>query len=135
MHTYTSKKDRISAIMFGLLITIMIGLACLNVWTKHLLTIIIPLLVVMFILWIWIGTGYKIVQNSLTIRSGPFRWDIPVQDIHTIQPSRKLISSPALSLERLEIKYGTESILISPVQENDLIQELLRINPAIHIKK
>ncbi len=78
MHTFTSKRDRISAVMFCLIIVTMCGLACLNLWTKHVLTMIIPLLVVAFVLWIWTGTNYRIDQDTLIIRSGPFRWNIPI---------------------------------------------------------
>ncbi|WP_081604145.1 PH domain-containing protein [Paenibacillus shenyangensis] len=55
--------------------------------------------------------------------------------MHSIQPSHQIISSPALSLERLEIRYNTQNILISPEQKNKFIQELVRINPHIHISQ
>jgi len=51
----------------------------------------------------------------LEIRSGPFKWTIPLDAIKKVDPSRSLLSSPALSLDRLRIQYGGgKSILVSP---------------------
>ena len=66
-------------------------------------------------LWLLMGTYYTVVADELRIRSGPFRWVIALSDIEHVRPSRSLISSPALSLNRLEIAYaGGKRILISP---------------------
>ena len=73
------------------------------------------LLAVALPLWLLLGTFYRIDDEHLRIRSGPFRWTIRLRDITSVRPSRSPISSPALSLDRLEITYGAgQRILVSP---------------------
>ena len=71
------------------------------------------------------GITYEIRDTDLLVRSGPFRWKINLEDIRSIQPSHSLISSPALSLDRLEIRYGSgQVILISPKDHAAFIDQL-----------
>ena len=66
-------------------------------------------------LWLMVTTDYTVRTDVLDVKSGPFRWRIPRSEIHSIQPSRSLLSAPALSLNRLEIQYGqSKTILVSP---------------------
>jgi len=66
-------------------------------------------------IWLMLTTDYTVRTDVLDVRSGPFRWRIPRSEIHRIHPSRSLLSSPALSLNRLEIQYGqSKTILVSP---------------------
>lgn len=65
--------------------------------------------------WLILGTKYTVDKDELKIVSGPFSWKIAIASIDQIKTSHSFISSPALSLDRLEIKYrGNQSILISP---------------------
>jgi len=60
-------------------------------------------------------TYYIIDSGKLKIRSGPFSWVILLSDIKAVRPSHSALSSPALSLKRLEIQYGNnKSVLVSP---------------------
>lgn len=66
-------------------------------------------------IWILVSTYYDVRDGVLTVRSGPFRWTIPVREISAVRKSRSLLSSPALSLDRLEIRYGNgKRMLLSP---------------------
>jgi hypothetical protein len=65
--------------------------------------------------WLLLSTYYVVEANTLKIRSGPFGWSILISEIKSVRPSRSVLSSPALSLKRLEIQYGRgQSILVSP---------------------
>jgi hypothetical protein len=76
-------------------------------------------------LWLLASTDYRIEEATLHIRSGPFRWDIPVAEIHSILPSRSFLSSPALSLNRLEIHYGAgRHILVSPADRGGFVRTI-----------
>ena len=76
-------------------------------------------------IWLALSTVYEIRDTDLLVRSGPFRWKINLEDIRSIQPSHSLISSPALSLDRLEIRYGSgQVILISPKDHAAFIDQL-----------
>ena len=61
------------------------------------------------------ATRYVVSDNALTIHTGFGKKTIPFEAIKSVTPSRSLLASPAMSLDRLEIRYGqNQSILISP---------------------
>lgn len=69
--------------------------------------------------WLLFATYYRTDADSLYVRSGPFSWTIPLAEIESVKPSRAAWSSPALSLDRLDIRYsGGRRILVSP-QDRD----------------
>lgn len=75
--------------------------------------------------WLLLGTRYTLAPERLTIRSGPFAWQVPLADITGITPTRNPLSSPALSLDRLRIDYGPgRSVMISPRDKARFIQDL-----------
>ena len=74
-------------------------------------------------------TKYTITDISLFIRSGIFKWEIPLKEILTIQSTNDPESGPALSLDRLRIDYGQgKSILISPADKAEFIRDLKALN-------
>jgi membrane protein YdbS with pleckstrin-like domain len=76
-------------------------------------------------LWILLGTRYELGSTELMVRCGPFRWRVPLAEIQTIRPTRNPLSSPALSLDRLEIRYGIgRVIMISPDQKDAFIRAI-----------
>lgn len=64
--------------------------------------------------WILHGTGYALGEKELRIHAGPFRWRVPLAEVESIEPSRNPLSSPACSLDRLLIVFGSRKIMISP---------------------
>ena len=75
--------------------------------------------------WLAFSTDYRVEEKTLHIRSGPMSWTIQRDSIKSITPSRSLLSSPALSMDRLEIRYGKrQSILVSPADREKFLQEL-----------
>lgn len=77
------------------------------------------------------STYYVIEGDTLRIQSSFLRWLVPIREIRSITPTRSPLSSPALSLDRLRIDYGTRSIMISPAEQRRFIEALRAINPAI----
>lgn len=76
-------------------------------------------------LWLLFSTHYTVSQETLTIRSGPFRWVVPLDDIQLVAPSRSVLSSPALSLDRLGISYGKgKKILVSPADRDGFLRAI-----------
>ncbi len=70
-------------------------------------------------------TYYRIDSALLRIQAGPFAWRIPLDQIRSITPSRSLVFSPALSINRLKIDYGQQrSIWVSPKDKTGFIQAL-----------
>lgn len=78
-------------------------------------------------------TYYSIEGNALRIKSGfLYNRTINIQAIRKIEETRNIVSSPALSMDRLEIIYNKfDSIIVSPQDKESFIQDLLAINPVI----
>jgi len=75
--------------------------------------------------WLLLSTRYTLEPRQLTVQSGPFKWHIKVADITSITPSSNPLSSPALSLDRLRIDYGSgRSLMISPRNKEKFIRDI-----------
>ena len=85
-----------------------------------------------FVAWLFLATRYELDGRALTARSGPLRWRIDVGTIASVTPSRNPLSSPALSLDRLEVRHGKgKRILLSPADRDGFLRALLRADPAL----
>lgn len=75
--------------------------------------------------WLMTSTSYKLSDTALLVKSGPFNWLVPIVQITSVTPTSNPLSSPALSLDRLRIDYGSgRSIMISPKDKSLFIQDL-----------
>lgn len=78
-------------------------------------------------IWLLGATKYTLDDHRLHIRSGPFRWDIRIQDIRSIVRTSSPVSSPALSLDRLRIELdGGDAVMISPRNAEDFLHDIER---------
>jgi hypothetical protein len=127
---YRSKIDIWLGLLLALAVLLPIGLTLADMtdqikWSelvKVLPAMLLPLLIVG---WIVITTDYTFNEVNLVIRSGPFRWIVPFAKIDEVKPSRTLISNPALSLDRLEIRFNRyEVVAISPERREAFLAEL-----------
>lgn len=87
---------------------------------------------------IYFRTYYKIRDiNQLNVVCGLFyNKTFPIDDIVSLRPTSNVMSSPALSLDRLEIRFrDKKTLLISPVKPDQFIALLCSINPAIEVRK
>lgn len=98
--------------------------------------VMVPVMV--FIALVLFSIRYTVDESILTVHSAFFiRTKIDIKTIRKIRESNNPLSSPAGSMDRLEVQYGNkyDSILISPANTDDFIQHLLSINPAIEVHK
>jgi len=79
--------------------------------------------------WVMFSTYYEIDDAALLVRSGPFRWRIPLQEIVAVRELNSLRSGPALSMDRLEVSYSGRRLLISPADKAGFLAELQRRVP------
>ena len=86
-----------------------------------------------FILHMFFNNNYKIQNEKLFIKCGFFKYrPINIEDIKKVSKSSNIISSPAASFDRIEIKYGKfDEIIISPKNKIKFIEDLQKINPNI----
>jgi hypothetical protein len=88
-------------------------------------TLILPI-------WLLLDTHYTFTADTLRVRSGPFRWRIALAEVTEVSPTRSWQSSPALSLDRLRIRYGRgRSILLSPREKQRFLEQLRQQCPAV----
>lgn len=84
---------------------------------KSTMIIIACLLGIVLIASMILRTVYVVDGDVLTIWSGPFRFKIPLRQIESVRASKSPLSSPALSLDRLVIRYGRRRIMVSPADK------------------
>ncbi len=83
------------------------------------------------VVWMFAATYYEIRDATLLIVCGPMRWKIPLRDIESVTDSHNMLSSPALSLDRLKITYaGGRYVLISPKDKQGFREALKRAQAA-----
>ena len=93
------------------------------------------LIILLFIIFISKSTRYIIVENQLTIKCMFIVNDkIAISKIRKIEKTNSVLSSPALSLDRIAIKYNKyDEVYISPKEKQAFVNELLKINPEIEV--
>jgi hypothetical protein len=91
--------------------------------------------IIFLLIWMWFGTTYTIGNSELTIKYGPFRWKIAIEEIQKIRKVKNPFTAPSLSVDRLEISYGKyEVIQVSPENQDIFIKCLLEENLDIKIE-
>mgnify|MGYP003942736875 FL=1 len=98
--------------------------------------IVIFLPVILFVVHMFMTTEYTIDNDKLTVKCGfLYNKTIDIKSIRKITETNNPLKSPATSLDRLEINYGKfDSVLISPKQKSEFINEIKRLNPNIEVK-
>ena len=72
---------------------------------------------------------YGIGSSHLIIRYGIFRQHVQFNDIVEVRPTRNPLSSPALSLDRLHIQFGSgifKAVMISPTQREQFLADIAK---------
>ncbi|MDR0768098.1 MAG: PH domain-containing protein [Methanosarcinales archaeon] len=89
-------------------------------------TLFILLLNVFLIMPIWLNTYYTLGESELLVKSGLLiGTKIEYGSIQSVKETRNPLASAALSLDRIEIKYGKGGIaLISPKNKQEFLSLL-----------
>lgn len=75
--------------------------------------------------WLLVGTHYTVDKDIIRVVSGPFRWKVPVDQITSVSATRSPLSSPALSMDRICIRYGKRRrIMISPADKAGFLKAI-----------
>jgi len=87
--------------------------------------IVLAIAVVGLLVWLLVGTHYTVDRGVLKVVSGPFRWKVPIDQITTVEATKSPLSSPALSLDRMRIRYGKRRrIMISPADKAGFLKAI-----------
>jgi hypothetical protein len=133
MKTFKSKIGLELIIPIGI---IMFSMASFMIYKELWPGLLIVLLALLFISTIIFNTYYQIVGGNLIIKcSFFFKKVIEIKNIIRIKETNDPLSSPATSLDRLEIRYNNNhNILISPKKKQLFIDEILALNNNITIQ-
>jgi Bacterial PH domain len=131
MKVFTSKIDW----WFGLVLLYPIFRSMVGIlegdWLGYLGIVLIAVIIVFFS-----KTTQYIVNDTQLVIQCMFivNEKIDIRKIRKIEKTSNMLSSPALSLDRIAIKYNTfDEIYISPKEKQFFIDELLLINPTIEV--
>ena len=126
---FPSKKD----FWLNLIIWISIITCFMPLLEREYVALFFTLPIAIMLIWLWFSTGYEVNGDLLIIRSGPFKKSIPIKDINKITQTNNMMSSFALSLDRLEITYGSKfgMAIVSPKDKQVFVSFLKSINPRI----
>ncbi len=85
---------------------------------------------IVLLLWIYFGTYYELRDEYLYCKCGPFSEKIPYPKIKSVKFSRNMLSSMALSLDRIEVKqhgkgYVLGTTYVSPENREQFMSELI----------
>jgi hypothetical protein len=120
---FKSKVDSWIKVLMGAVIVVQIlaiGSAVFQAGDPRATTamILIGVAVVGLMIWLTLATYYIVDRGTLKIVAGPFRWKVRIDEISAVEATRSPLSSPALSLDRLRIRYGkNRRIMVSPADK------------------
>lgn len=139
---YKSTISKTNKIIFGFVFLVII-LATIPVMyskdlTPFIIVVSINLITLFFLTWILVDTEYSVDKNNLHCKSGPFQKTISIASIQKITYHNSIIVpvtfKPALSHMGLIITYNNyDAIYISPENESDFIETLLKTNATIKV--
>jgi hypothetical protein len=98
------------------------------------LIVVVPIAI--FIVHLLMTTDYTIDGTQLRIRCGFFKTaPIDITLIQSIAETNNPLSSPALSLDRLLIRYAERrQVMISPKDKVAFIDAIREVNPAVVVR-
>jgi hypothetical protein len=90
----------------------------------------------LFIVFISKSTRYIITENLLIVKCMFIVNDrIEISKIRKVEKTNSILSAPALSLDRIAIKFNKfDEVYVSPKDKHAFVDELLNLNPDIEIK-
>jgi hypothetical protein len=98
------------------------------------LDIVVPFLATAFIAWVFRTTYYLVTADALIVHAGPIRRTVPLRLVQRLRATHNPLSSPALSLDRIEVTYGSKRVLISPEDKHGFVKAVMKRAPAVVVE-
>ena len=87
--------------------------------------------IALLLLVLFFNIKYTLKDRALLVKNGFFTQSISLEYITHINPTNSVLSAPALSLDRIEIKYKGGSIVISPKDKDEFYHVLQERIPSL----
>lgn len=100
--------------------------------------IVVLFAVIALLYWIYFDTYYKIENNTLYYKTAFLKGEIAINTIKEINAGKTLYAGykPAVGIKGLIIKFEKyNEIYIAPKSNDEMIADLLKLNPDIRITK
>jgi hypothetical protein len=136
---YPSAFDRwlMALVYSGPLIMLVVGVYCaLNQMADEaILFLAMGLATFLLNLLVTYPCRYTLTADSLNIRCGFIHQSIPLESIRSAELSSSWASGPALSLRRVRIRFDKGQRLVSPVNREQFIADLLAAVESVQSKQ
>jgi hypothetical protein len=133
--TFRSKVDsnlKVAGLAMPCVVLVAIGTNARHNGAVLVLLAAMTALVAAVVVWTVLSTYYEFTSDVLVAHSGPFSWRIPLEEISNVRESHSVRSGPALSMDRLELTWGTGRVLlISPEDKAGFLAVLHRRAPQL----
>lgn len=129
MEIYKSKVDWWLILILVIDSICILTLIYINFGSKILYIDVLLLIFLVILVWLPLPTTYYVVNNSiLNIHSIFLSWEVPLNTIEKVEQTSDSLIAPALSLDRIKIKYKKDgrykSIIISPKNKSEFIKQI-----------
>lgn len=129
MEIYKSKVDWWLILILVIDSICILTLIYINFGSKILYIDVLLLIFLVILVWLPLPTTYYVVNNSiLNIHSIFLSWEVPLNTIEKVEQISDSLIAPALSLDRIKIKYKKDgrykSIIISPKNKSEFIKQI-----------
>ncbi len=130
MRVFYSKVDR--WLVITLTITVLLSVLAISgavLWDYNRMNLLTALMVfaagIVLVFVLIFSLRYEIKGRALVIRFGPMVWRIPLKTISEIRETTSCWPAPALSIKRLEVRYGdNRKVFISPRRRRDFLHAI-----------
>jgi hypothetical protein len=137
---FRTRVDRWLAVVTAVYVLVSLFVPIFHIWqvmegraTLSLAPLLISPVVLCLVALVSVPCYYAFEDEILVIRSGFLRTRIPIRTIRLVRSTRLILSAPAWSLDRLEIRYGRgmHQAIISPVDQSEFLRTLLSRAPQL----
>lgn len=108
-------KSKVDTLLVALILLVFAPIILLLLTDFSLMALIIVALTLLFTMSLLFGIRYVIDDNKLIVKcSFLFSQEYDIRKIKSIKSTHTFLSAPAASLDRLEIDFGNDSVVVSP---------------------
>ena len=126
---FVSRYDTWLRIVLWMTNLMLLGCLAVVLVKRDLTSIFVGILVIVVlggVIWMQFATYYRVDDDTLFARCGPFHWTIPIASISSVTPTDDPTSGPALSMRRLRVEFlkngAKDEIFISPEDREGFIE-------------
>jgi hypothetical protein len=105
-------------------------------WTGHVpdaLDLFSAAVVSALMVWMLGGTYYVVKSDTLVVHSGPFRRIVPLDSISSLRATRNVRQAPALSSDRIEVRYNSKHVFVSPRHRSRFVRAIVERAPGVEL--